>query len=84
MKGKYDLKPHQPGKMTKIGQAAWLCGSFPLGCIITDLEKVLLLSTASIYFRKRLPITTVGDNTFGTLKLNEWPVMCGRVARCSC
>ena len=29
-------------EMTKIGQAAWLCGSLPLGCIITYLEKFLL------------------------------------------
>merc|ERR1712080_637561 len=34
--------------MTKIGQAACLCGSLPLGCIITYLEKFLLFLILSI------------------------------------
>ena len=41
------LRPQQPGK-EKIGQAAWLCGSHPLGCIITYLEKFLLFLNLSI------------------------------------
>ena len=35
-------------EMTKIGQAAWLCGSLPLGCIITYLEKFFLFLNLSI------------------------------------
>ena len=30
-------------EMTEIGQAAWLCGSLPLGCIIAYLEKFLFV-----------------------------------------
>ena len=41
--------------MTKIGQAAWLCGSLPLGCIITYLEKFLfnsLIYSDAVPFRE--------------------------------
>ena len=66
-------------KMTKIGQAAWLCGSLPLGCMITYLEKFLLI----LYLFDADPIrVAVADPnrrwyTFDTLKRNEWSVMCG-------
>ena len=64
--------------MTKIGQATWLCGSLPLGCIIIYLE-IHLIS----YSIRCCPIreTVVDPNcwwyTFDTLKQNEWSVMCG-------
>ena len=52
-------------EMTKIGQAAWLCGSLPLGCIITYLEKILFASKTYVsmlsLFGRRLLIPTVGD-----------------------
>ena len=64
--------------MTKIGQAAWLCGSLPFGSIITYLEIHLIP-----YFIRCCPIReTVADPnrwwyTFDTLKRNEWSVMWG-------
>ena len=49
------------------------------GIFVTDLEKIHYL----FFFRfciLRITVgglTTVGDNIFDTLKLNEWSVMCG-------
>ena len=64
--------------MTEIRQATWLCGSLPLGCIITYLEKFLLLlesiSMLSL-FRKRWFEPNRWWYTFDTLKRNEWSVM---------
>ena len=61
-------------EMTKIGQAAGLCGSYPLGYIITDLENQLSLFVC-FGMRRLFDIATVGGDIFGTLKLNEWPVL---------
>ena len=62
-------------EMTKTGQAAGLCGSYPLGYIITDLENQLSLFVC-FGIRRLFDIATVGDDIFGTLKLSEWPVLC--------
>ena len=64
--------------MTKIGQAAWLCGSLPLGCIITYLEKFLLfLLYRFCPIREMVAVHNHWWYTFDTLKRNEWSVMCG-------
>ena len=66
-------------EMTKIGQAAWLCGSLPLGCIITYLKKIrfLLKSFDAVPFRETWFEPNHWWYTFDTLKRNEWSVMCG-------
>ena len=73
-------------EMTKIGQAAWLCGSHPLGCMITYLEKFLLFLNLSMLslIGRRLLIPTVGDiHSIHSSEMSGRSCV-GRVARCSC
>ena len=74
---KSSLKPHTR-EMTKIGQAARLCGSLPLGCIITYLEIHLIPhSIRCCPIREMVADPNSWWYTFDTLKRNEWSVMCG-------
>ena len=66
--------------MAKIGQAAWLCRSHLLGCMITYLEKFHLLLNLCLMlslFRQAVADPNRRWYTFDTLKRNEWSVMCG-------
>ena len=81
-----NLKPHQPGSGQKIGQAAWLCGSHPLGCMITYLEKFLLFLNLSMLslIGRRLLIPTVSDiHSIHSSEMSGRSCV-GRVARRSC
>ncbi len=68
-------------EMTKTGRVVWLCGSYPLGYIITwSRENKYMDSDPSVVpfvcFRKvRLLIPTVGGDIFGTLRYSEWPAI---------
>ena len=80
------LKPHQPGKWLKTGQVAWLCGSHPLGCMITYLEKFFLflnLSMLSLIGRRLLIPTVGGIHSIHSSEMSGRSCE-GRVARCSC
>ena len=75
-------------EMTKIGQAAWLCGSLPLGCMITYLEKFLFASLIYVSMLslvgRRLLIPTVGDiHSIHSSEMSGRSCE-GRVARRSC
>ena len=57
-----------------IGQTAGLSGSLPLGYIITDLGNRLVPFVC--FGISKVVDFNRGDDIFGTLKLNEWPVLC--------
>ena len=50
--------------MAKIGQAAWLCGSLPLGCIINYLE-ISFHSIKNLRYYKSQPWSFSGTLLFG-------------------
>ena len=62
-------------EMTKTGQATGLSGSHPLGYIITYLEN-RFVPYCMLRNETVVDIATVGGDIFGTLKLNEWSVLC--------